>query len=79
MTSSGSSRARELEGSNLSELFGLQLAEVPGLHVPKKVVAKGTGAKTSSKATRKNVLVKQKAQVKQKARVKRIAPARKKR
>ena len=67
LTAGGRSSARVLEGSNLSELFGLQLAEVSGVRVPKKVVAKKPTAKTSRNATRKNVPVKRKAGAKQKA------------
>ena len=73
LTAGGRSSAKVLEGSDLSELFGLQLAEVSGLRVPKKVVAKKSRAKTSSGATIKNVPVKRKAGAKQ------IAPAKKKR
>ncbi|CAN5844952.1 hypothetical protein BH11GEM1_BH11GEM1_15750 [soil metagenome] len=66
LTTSGPSSARVLAGSNLSELFGLQLAEISGVRGPKKVVTKGTRATTAIRATPKNVRVKQKAPAKKK-------------
>ncbi len=73
LTVGGQSSAKVLEGSDLSELFGLQLAKVSRLRVPKKAVAKKTTAKTSTSATRKKV------PAKRKARAKKTAPAKKKR
>lgn len=66
LTAGGRSSAKLLKGSNLSELFGLQLADVSRLRVPKKVIAKGTRATIAIRATPKKARVKQKPPAKQK-------------
>ena len=54
LTAGGRSSAKGLEGSNLSELFGLQLAEGPASREPKRVAKKSAKPKASVTAAQKS-------------------------
>ncbi|MEP7001437.1 MAG: SWIM zinc finger family protein [bacterium] len=66
LTSKAPSSAKVLEESNLSELFGLQLAERPALRGPKRVAKKGAKPKASAIASLKGTRATKKGPAKKK-------------